>query len=180
VKLTQKQQNALLEWAAEGLRLQEINERAAEFDPPFEVEWLQLKHARRRAGKSFTELREQLEAEAIGEGLARRAARIRQLEALYDKHLELIHARGVEMFGQGTAGGETGLIVRDYKGKDADRPIYKYDAALIREMRGLLDDIAREIGDRRTKIDMTTKVDVTKLTDAELEAIIEAEGGSGA
>jgi len=156
VKLARKQQNALLEWAAEGLQLSEINERGAKFDPPFEVEYLQLKNARQRSKKRYSVLREEFEAEAVSEGLARRAVRIRGLQALFDKHLELIHARGEEMADE-VAGGATGLMARDYRGKDADRAVYKYDAALIRELRGLLDDIAKELGERRTNVDLTTK-----------------------
>lgn len=154
-KLTQKQRAALTVWVAEGLRLPEINERGAQFDPPFNVEWLQLKHARTRAGKRFSELREDFEKEALAEGLARKAIRIREIVALYNQHMALIKARGKEMTGE-VAGGDTGLMARDYKGKDADRAVYKYDAPLIKEMRGLLDDIAKELGERKNNVDLTT------------------------
>lgn len=156
MKLTREQRNLLVRWAAEGLRLPEINERAAGCDPPFRVEWEQLKHARTKFAATFTRFREEFESQAISEGLSRKAARLRQLEQVYDLHLELIQARGKEMAGE-IAGGATGLMVRDYKGKDADTPVYKYDAALIREMRGMLDDIAREMGDRKNNVDITTK-----------------------
>jgi hypothetical protein len=154
VKLTRSQQNKLLEWTAEGLRLPEINERAAKFDPPFKVEYLQLKHARERAKKRFLELRADFEKEALAEGLARKATRIREMSALLDRHCALIKARGEEMSNE-IAGGETGLLVRDYKGKDADVAVYKYDSALIREMRGLFDDIAKELGERKTNVDLS-------------------------
>src|SRR5262245_20873757 len=85
MKLTQKQRSALVAWAAEGLRLAEINERAAQLDPPFKVEWLQLKHVRKRAERRFTELREEFEKEALAEGLARKAVRIRRLVQLAEK-----------------------------------------------------------------------------------------------
>jgi hypothetical protein len=168
VKLKRKQQNALLEWAAEGLRLPEINERAAKFAPPFEVEWLQLKHARKRAKKRFSELREEFEKEALAEGLSRKAVRIRRLAQLAEK-LEAALLDGDRLWVQEPK--QVGAQVID---------VEKFNAAEVKEYRGLLDDIARELGDRRTKIDMTTKVDVTKLTDEQLRAIIEAEGGSGA
>lgn len=143
----------LVEWTAEGLRLPEMNERAAKSNPPFAIEWKQLKYVRARSNAKFTKFREEFEAEAIGEGLSRRAVRIRQLETLFDKHLELIRARGAEMAGE-IAGGDQGLMARDYKGKDADTPIYKYDGALIKEMRGMLDDIAREMGERKTNVEL--------------------------
>ena len=152
--LTKEQRVLLVGWAAEGLTLAEINERAAREDPPFKVEWNQLKHVRRQATKTYSEIKEEFERDALSEGLARRAVRIRQLEDLFDRHMGLIKARGEEMADE-VAGGEFGLMVRDYKGKNADTPVYKYDAALIREMRGLFDDIARELGDRRTNVDLS-------------------------
>jgi hypothetical protein len=153
VKLNRSQQNKVLEWAGEGLRLPEVKERAAKEDPPFEVDWHQLKWARQRLGARIREMREQSEVEILNNGLSRRVERIRQLETLFDKHLELIRARGVEMDGE-IAGGETGLMARDYKGKDADTAVYKYDGALVKEMRGIIDDIAREMGERKTNVEL--------------------------
>jgi hypothetical protein len=164
--LTKKQRAALIEWAAEGLQLAEINDRAAECDPPFKVEYNQLKHVRRQANKQFSRLRDEFEKDALDEGLARRAVRIRELEALFDRHLALIKARADEMDGE-VAGGHTGLLVRDYRGKEADRAVYKYDAALVKEARGLFDDIAREKGERRQGIDLA----LTKELDAFLDRL---------
>lgn len=144
----------LVGWAAEGLTLAEINERAGKCDPPFEVVWNQLKWVRKRQDKTYSDIKDDFERDALTEGFARRAVRIRQLEELWDRHIALIKARGAEMAGE-VAGGEFGLMVRDYKGKNADTPVYKYDAALIREMRGLFDDIARELGDRKTNVDLS-------------------------
>jgi hypothetical protein len=162
VKHTREQQNKLLEWAAEGLTRKEINERAASFDPPFEVDWNNVKHAREKASKKYAEIKKEFEDEAMKEGLARKAVRLREMSALYEKHLALIQARGKEMEGE-VKGGETGLMARDYKGKDADTPVYKYDAPLIREMRGLLDDIAKELGERKTSVDMSGSEIILKV-----------------
>lgn len=145
MKLTRKQQNKLLEWAAEGLRLDEINERAAKFDPPFEVEWLQLKHARKRAGKRFNELRERFEQEAFNEGLARRAVRLREKMARHSLLKQVISERGQAEDMQGVAGGKTGLLVKDYKGQ-SERAVYKTDVALLKELRDLEREIAIELG----------------------------------
>ncbi len=165
-KLTRKQRNALLEWAGEGLRLPEINERAAKCEPAFEVEYLQLKNARRRSGTKFTELRELLEAEAISEGLARKAVRVGRLIKLAEKIEEDFYENDK-------------LWVVEPKQIGAEQvDVERFNAAEVREYRGLLDDIARELGDRRTKIDLRT-IDVTKLSDEELEAIARAEGEGG-
>lgn len=153
--LTKEQRELITIWAAEGLNINEVQRRAGECDPPFEVTHNQLKHVRRHANKNYSNLREEFDREALSEGLARRAVRIRQLEELFDRHVTLIRARGAELAKDNVAGGSTGLLVRDYKGKDADRAVYKYDAALVREMRGLFDDIARELGERKTNVDLT-------------------------
>lgn len=153
--LTKEQRELVITWAVEGLNINEVQRRAQECDPPFEVRYNQLKHIRRHANKNYSNLREEFDREALGEGLARRAVRIRQLEDLFDRHIALIRARGEEMAAE-VAGGDTGLLVRDYKGKEADVAVYKYDAALVKEMRGLFDDIARELGDRKTNMDLTT------------------------
>ncbi len=162
-ELTRKQRSILLEWAAEGLRLPEINERAAKADPPFEVEYLQLKNARKRAGAKFTELREKLEEEAINEGLARKAVRVGRLIKLAEKIEEDFYENDK-------------LWVTEPKQIGAEQvDVERFNAAEVREYRGLLDDIARELGDRRTKIDMTGRIDVTKLSDEELERLARGE-----
>jgi hypothetical protein len=72
MKLTLEQRLKLIEWASEGQRLSEINERAAKCAPPFEVSWTQLKHVRRRAGIRALELRAKAYAEAYALGESRR------------------------------------------------------------------------------------------------------------
>lgn len=143
----------MLEWVSEGLLLPEIKGLAAQEDPPFEVDWNRVKWARQRLGAGIRKMREEDRIAILEQGLSRRLARVEQLEKLYNKHLALIIARGEEMKDE-IAGGETGLMVRDYKGKDATTPVYKYDGALVKEMRGIMDDIAREVGDRQTKVDL--------------------------
>ena len=66
--LTYQQRLKLFEWAAELLQLWEINERAGKEDPPFEVEWVQLKHARKRLGVNIRRDRAPAIAEAAGKG----------------------------------------------------------------------------------------------------------------
>src|SRR6266542_4946393 len=51
-------------------------------------------------------------------------------------------------------GGNTGLLVRDYKGPNADQPVYKADTALMAEMRATERQAAEEMGqwvERREK-----------------------------
>ena len=155
LKLQRKQQNKLLEWAAEGLTLTEINERAALFDPPFDVEWLQLKHARKRFNKTYSELKEEFEEQAFGEGLARRAVRLREKMERHALLKQIISERAGHVEMQDAPGGKTGLLALDYKGKDADRAVYKLDAALLKEMRDLEREIAIELGQWTEKRELT-------------------------
>jgi hypothetical protein len=75
------------------------------------------------------------------------------------------------------SGGKTGYISRDYKGKDADTPVYAFDAPLFREARALREQLAKELGqwENRSRVDATvTAVEVTrdqlgKLSTEELE-----------
>jgi len=165
----------VLTWVAEGLGLPEIRARAAEFDPPFEIEYRQVKHLRQRAGVKYRQIQEEIEAELIGEGLARKALRIKALTDLFDKHLDLIQARASDPSMIEIPGGGTGLVVRDYKGI---QPVYKFDAAVVREMRGLLDDIAKEKGDRNQKIELSDP-NGDPLFDSLAKALNKAYGSDG-
>ncbi len=145
VELTPKQRAALLEWAAEGLQLPEIKERAAAFDPPWEATWLQLKWVRKKANVKYRKLLEDFDAEAMTIGLARKAVRIREKVARWQLLQQVIIERGKAADMQEVAGGRTGLMVKDYKGNSYN-PVYKLDAALLKEQRELEKEIAIELG----------------------------------
>jgi len=51
----------------------------------------------------------------------------------------------------GIPGGNTGLLVRDYKGRNADQPVYKADTALMAELRAIMRQAAEELGQWVTK-----------------------------
>lgn len=174
MRLPREQQNLLLEWAAEGLALGEINSRAAKCDPPFTVDYLQLKHARTKAPRNYVELRDQFEEDALKYGLARRANRLREKTERHALLKDIIIARGAEMIGQ-VAGGETGLLVKDYKGKDAMTPVYKVDVGLLKEMRDLEREIAIELGQWTEKKELTG-ADGQSLLDPLVAALDKAYG----
>jgi hypothetical protein len=72
MKLTYEQRLQLVEWAAELLQLAEINARALKCDPPFEVDYLQLKHARKVADVHYRRDRAKADREVIARGIAQR------------------------------------------------------------------------------------------------------------
>lgn len=54
---------------------------------------------------------------------------------------------GDETQGANYAGGaKTGFIVKDYKGKDADRAVFAYDSALMKDRLAIRKQIAQELG----------------------------------
>jgi hypothetical protein len=55
--------------------------------------------------------------------------------------------------------------------------IERFNEGLVKQVRGLLDDIAREVGGRASKLDVN--VDVTKLSDEELRRIVGGASGGG-
>ena len=155
MKLTLEQRENLLTWAAEGVKLWGVNERALRFDPPFQVEYLQLKHARKRAATQTLKLRETIDEAAIIGGLALKEARIRSKIHRADLLRQVIAERAKADEMQVAPGGRTGLLAIDYKGKDADQPVYKVDAGLLKELRELEKEIAIELGQWTEKSEIT-------------------------
>jgi hypothetical protein len=121
-------------------------------DPTFKVEWRQLNYVRTQARKKYSDLREEFEREALNEGLARRAVRLREKMARHALLKKMISARPWAVDMQDAPGRKTGVLVREYKGH-SDLPVYKLDAALLKEMRDW--EIAIEKGEWTEKREFT-------------------------
>ena len=81
--------------------------------------------------------------------------RVQALQDRWDRMRKLIHERGIEM--ADVAGGwSTGLLVRDYKGKEATAEIYKVDTALLAELHAQERQAAEELGQWVTKGESST------------------------
>jgi transposase-like protein len=94
----------------------------------------------------------------LEQGIRLRENRLANLQRRVDKMHQLVEARAAKMAEtQEIEGGETGLLVRDYKGKDANRAVYHFDAALMRELREHEKQAATELGEWTEKRDLTTK-----------------------
>jgi hypothetical protein len=89
----------------------------------------------------------QLTKEVIVSGpvLATRENRLAAIQDRHDRMMRIVQERGEEMANE-VAGGSSGFLVRDYKGKGADRATYKFDAALAGELREHEKHIAIELG----------------------------------
>lgn len=145
-RLKKKQKEALLAWIAEGLETDEINDRASRFDPPFSVTRQNVDRYRKRVTVDLEEIRRAGGLQALSEGLARKEERVKRLQ-----HLAALMER--DLFGgflwtenvKGVGGGEFMQMV-DYE---------EFNASEVREYRGVLDDIAKEMGHRKQAVEHT-------------------------
>jgi hypothetical protein len=119
-------------------------------------------------------------------GLALKERRIESLIADFASTDVILAERGAQLVDQKptnasdpyAGGSRTGFITRDFKGKDADTPVYSFDAALMRERRELRRQIAQELGEwadeRRLNLALpavTTAADITKALASVLAAV---------
>lgn len=145
---TEAQKAALLEWIAEGIRTDEINRRAAKFDPPFKISRNNVDYYRRRCGVRQKDIARERDERALNGALATVAGRLEKLQQLAELHEK-------DLFGGR-------LWVHNVKGigRGDDYQVVGYDeynAAEVAQYRGILDDIAREVGQRTTKTEVTGK-----------------------
>lgn len=124
---------------------------------------------------------------ASAQKYATKGERVAVLGLLIDKQLQIIAERGDSLEMQSVPGGTGGLVCVTWKklgsGEEADLvPEYTADTGLAREIRGSLEQIAEELGQRVTRNEHTgknggpiqvapAKLDLSNLTDAELEQL---------
>lgn len=118
----------------------EINDRAAQFDDPFSVTRSQVQFYRDRRAVEIKAIQAAGEHDALTTGLALRTERVRklqQLAALMEKDLfgGFLWTDQVKAIG---AGKFTQIV--DYE---------EFNTAEVQQYRGVLDDIAKEVGDRK-------------------------------
>jgi transposase-like protein len=105
--------------------------------------------------------------------IADKARRIETLDTLHSKLLTVVDERAVDMTGE-VAGGGTGLMARQVKQMGRSTVTeYVVDSGVVREIRGLEEQAAKELGDWIEKsaidggIDVTTTVQIVGI-DADL------------
>lgn len=149
MRLKKAQKTILAEWIAEGLTSDEINSRAVEFDPKFEVSRQQVDYYRNKYSVKIDKLREEAEFEALNEGLAKTSERVALLKRLANKMIEDLFDDDLLWTDEvkGIGSGDIAQIV-NYE---------EFNASEVRELRAVLDDIAKEVGGRVQKIDQKTE-----------------------
>lgn len=148
MKLKKRQKEAVLKWIAAGLESDEINEQAAEFTPPFNVSRGQVQFYRRTRQIDIEAIKKGDEHKALNEGLALKTERIKKL-----KKLAILMER--DLFGgllwtedvKGVGSGDIAQIVE----------FEEFNKSEVDAYRGVLDDIAKELGERALRQEVTGK-----------------------
>ena len=144
MRLKKEQIEAVCNWVAEGLESGEIEKRGKAFIQPFDISRQQVNYYRRTRHQQITELKETYENKALNTGLARVCIRVQRLQRLaslleddlFEKELTWVEDR---------KGVGTGSVAEIYD-------FYRFNSAEIETYRGILDDIAKEVGGRVMKI----------------------------
>ena len=149
MRLKKRQKEIALKWVAEGLDTAEINQRASLFDEPFDVSRQQVDYYRKSRKTDMKEMRQLDENKALNEGLAIKAVRVEKLKALAERLYSDLMDDGLTWTEEvkGIGSGPIAEIVE----------YLEFNRSEIDAYRGLLDDIAREIGDRSQKHEVTGK-----------------------
>ena len=95
------------------------------------------------------ELQTVISAGVIALEIGNRNARIQALQDIWDRGRRLIDARARDL--ADIPGGNTGLLCRDLKGRNGDKPVYRADTALLAELRAVMRQAAEELGQWITK-----------------------------
>jgi hypothetical protein len=136
MKLKKAQREAVLAWIAEGLESDEINARAAKFKPKFKVTRQQVDHYRKSRKVDIKEIQSSGEFGALTSGLAVRENRVKLLSELADLLKDDIFR--LEK-----------LWLENAKSVGMERFNYlEFNASEVAQLRGVLDDIAQEVGER--------------------------------
>jgi hypothetical protein len=170
MKLLKAQRKVLLEWISEGLETDEINKRAAKFKPPFKVLRSQVTWYRNTRKVSLEKIKSEDDTSALKAGLALRENRVAKLQLLAERLLG-------DLLGEGE---DDRLWLDQVKGigsqDNYERIEYiEFNKGEVDSLRGLLDDIAAEVGERSKKQGVNLSLDLSKLTDEQLERIANGE-----
>ena len=136
MRLTSEQRLLIEEWVAAGKTNQQIIRLAAEHDPPFVVKSANIsKTFRKGTAQKEAVIHLEKRVEAVQAGLAEKDARIRMLEQTAEYLFGMVR-----------------MVPSDKM------------PGIVNAMRGCLDDIAKELGQRSSKVDVNANVRVKDIT----------------
>jgi len=149
----------LKEWVVTGLPASEINLLAAKFNPPFEVSRQQVDEYKKRLEPKVKEILKERELSPLMTGIAVRENRISLLQQLADAMTEdLITNKKMWVVGDIKLMGR-GEYAEPYQ-------VEEFNQAEVNQLRGVLDDVAKEVGGRINK---------TAITDSQGKDLIDLE-----
>ena len=182
MRLKKSQNEAVIKWIAEGLKSDEINERASQWVPPFAISRRQATWYRKTRKADLQALLRVSEQEALTEGLALKGVRVKKLQQLATL-MERDLLGGFLWLDQvkGIGSGDHAQIV-DYE---------EFNKAEVDAYRGILDDIAKELGHRVQRRELTgadggpletkgvLRFDLSNLPTEILELLADSRGSRG-
>ena len=93
--------------------------------------------------------------------IRKRSARVQALQVNLDRMRALIEARATEY--AASPGGATGMLVRDFGGKNAEQEIWKFDGALVSQINDTLKQAAIEEGQWTEKRDVNATLAMDEI-----------------
>ncbi|HEY0006196.1 MAG TPA: hypothetical protein VGB17_15560 [Pyrinomonadaceae bacterium] len=152
MKLNKRQKEHLLALISEGLESDEINQRASKFKPPYSVSRQQVGHYRKTRGVDVEEIKKESEQSALKVGFARKEKRVESLNKLAEAlEKDLLEDGRLWLDDVKAVGSGDFQQIVDFQ---------SFNGGELQQFRGVLDDIAKEMGDRRQKVDV--KVDANE------------------
>ena len=147
-KLSVDQKNLILQWILEGLSDQQIMKRAKEQNH-FELTKQGVNYYRqsKAAGKKAERIIERKTDSALRKGLAIRENRVNDLQFIRDKLMDELNKNGLWIDENKT------ILTQNYETNETKKT---FNAPLIRELRGVLDDAAKEIANGKEHLQSTT------------------------
>jgi hypothetical protein len=129
-----------------------------------------LTHWRRRRLKIYEAMVAKIpvgrRASTIAEGVVaceirKRSARLQVLQNTLDRMRNLFEARAIEYAHH--LGGATGMLVKDYRGKNAEQEIWKFNGSLVAQINDVLKQAAIEEGQWTEKRDAKGSVGISVM-----------------
>lgn len=117
-----------------------------------------------------------LQAAMLRHAVAKRHKRLATLDKLHNKALAVIDARAEEMAHEDAPGADSGLLVKSYKqvGQGPAAQLmeeFTVDTGLMREIRAIEEQAAKELGQWEEKQAITGEVMVRRYIGVDLEAV---------
>lgn len=155
MRLKKSQKIKVIEWIAEGLQTDEINKLAEEYNDPFRVSRQQVDHYRKTRKIQIEAIKSVDETNALTTGLSKAEERVKRLQQL------------AEMLWSDISGGF--LWLEDVKGVGSGEvaevvEFEKFNQSEVSEFRAILEDIAKEVGGRVQKTDITSGGEIIRVT----------------